>query len=199
MSPEKLREMMEAIAFGLRVSEARRRFGISRWKLRKLLRADPHLKAQFTRATKYAKRRRFPALVIEEILEELARTSKSLKEIVLSRGLTPFQYTNLTNRLLNHSPEWRPKYLSAKNAQNLRLRARLFDEAMSRVDSLGSRAEIRESMSAFNRQALAIHKLTPLRARRAEARARRAAAAADDPRAAAIDAARQRAQRRRPV
>ena len=191
-SPEDWERFLEMIALdGMRVPVACKRFGLTRRGLRRLLRDAPGLRAQYRRAVRYAKRRRFPEIVVEEMLEELARTSKSLKEIVLSRGLTPFQYTNLTNRLLNHSPEWRPQYLAARRAKVARLSTQLLDMPDDKLFMLGRQGIAKASFK--------VHSMRPMPERRAEAKQYRADRAAHDPNREAIDEARRRGRRRRPA
>jgi hypothetical protein len=176
--------LMQAIALdGVRVPVALKRFDISPAAFRRLLRTEPHLLVQFVRCKRHAKHRRFPILVVDEMLSELARTKASFKEIVLRRGYSQSAYKRLVD-LIWRTSEWKEAYLSARRAKVMRLRAGLSGLPDDALLSMGRRG--------FSKAVFAVHSMTPMRDRRAAAAVRRAARAAVDP----IYAARQRAQRR---
>lgn len=181
ITPAQWRALMDAIALdGVHVPVALKRFGISPSAFRRLLRAGPQLHAHFVRAKKYAKRRRWPELVVLEIFEDLARTDLTLKEAVLRRGYSLRDYRNF-NAMCFRKPEWRTMYLTARSAKVTRRRTQLLDVSDDQLVSMGRRG--------ISKAAFAVHSLRPMPERRAAAKQYRTARAGQDP----IYAARQRA------
>lgn len=173
ITPAQWRALMDAVSLdGVRVPVALKRFGISPSGFRKFVRADEQRHAQYVRCVRYAKRRRWPELIVMEILEDLARTNMSLRDAVLRRGYSLRDYRNF-NAMLFRKPEWKQAYLAARRAKVMRSRMQLMgvsdDELVARGKSWSSR------------EAFRIHSMTSMRDRRSAAQQARQARAAQDP------------------
>jgi hypothetical protein len=165
--------LMDAIALdGERVSVALKCLHVRPCVFRQLLENAPELRAQFERAKKYAKRRRWPEQTVMEIFETLARTNMSLREAVMSRSYSLRDYRNF-NAMCFKKPEWKEAYLAARAAQVTRRRTLLMDVP---ADELVARGK-----SWISREAFKVHSLRPMPERRAAAAVHRADRAASDP------------------
>jgi hypothetical protein len=159
------RQTMELIAGGVNVTTAIRRAGIPPMVFRRFVRVERRLRACLEHYKRYARRRRWPMLTVEEILEEVATTNVSLREAVLKRGYTSNQYKSLV-AMSQRNPELEQAYLKAKDTQKLMLADGIldFDDAGKMV----TRARWRD----FHR---CIHRINQLRPQRLLRRANRAA------------------------
>ncbi len=182
------RALMNTIAFGgVRTPLALQRADISPWVFRRYVRSEPRLQEEFNVAKKYAKRRRWPELLVNEIFDEITGTNVSLQRAVMRRGFSKSSYISLL-RIIWRKPEWRSRYLLVKGAQSTRLGLRLLDLDDAALLSLGC--------SGIRKQGHAMARLRPLRLRKAEAAHHRAARDAKlTPAELALSHARRRAKR----
>jgi hypothetical protein len=173
ITPAQWHGLMHAIALdGVRVPLALKHLQIRPCIFRRLIDGAPELRTQFERAKKYAKRRRWPELVVTEVFETLARTNMSLKQVVMARGYSERDYRNF-NAMCFKKPEWKEAYLAARGAQVTRRRTLFMDVPAGELVSRGK--------SWISREAFKVHSLRPMPERRAEAKVYRAERAASDP------------------
>jgi hypothetical protein len=132
---------------------------------------------------KLARCAKYPALMVAELFESLARTDASLKELMLRRGYTVRQYRNFLRTVWSYRPDWLETYKAARAAKVLRARCRLLDVSDEQLLALGRRG--------IRQERYRIERLRPITERRADARQCRAEKAAVNP----VYAARQRARR----
>jgi hypothetical protein len=179
---------MKLLATGATFPAAIKKAGIPCWLFRRYCRENVELRKRWSYAKKWGRRTNYSILAVNDVLETIATTSMSVKAACAHHGVPYDGFLKLTAS----DPEICERYLQAQQARNFRLRTQLTEDAMSRADSITSRAEMRKERRSFQKASLVIQKLRPMRLRRAEARKFRAARGVDAP----LAAARLRAKRR---
>jgi hypothetical protein len=133
---------------------------------------------------KLARCAKYPALVVAEVFEELARSDQSLWQIMAARGYSLRAYRNFVSAVWHRRPDWRAAYLLARKARVMRSTTRLLDLDDEQLLALG-KSGLRKAMHQ-------VEGTRPMVERRAAAAADRSARAAVDP----LYAARLRVKRR---
>lgn len=133
------------------------------------------------------RRSRWNVFLVDELLSELSRSNRSLREIMYARGYSNSDYVCFVQWLGRRSDRT-TMYQAARRAKVLRMQSHLGGLGVEELAARGRRW--------FRRQAHFIEGQRPLAVRRAEARQHRAARAARDPHAERLLQARRRAKRR---
>jgi hypothetical protein len=159
-------QAMELIAAGTRIGPALQRTGIPNGVFRGYVRVERRLKAHLNSCNRRAKRRRWPMLTVEEILEDISTGNGSARDAVMKRGYSLNDYKTFIRMTQQRGSQLEKGYLNAKSAQNMRLFEQTFGMDVDEMIARGGKRWL-------NAQENRINQLRPLRLRKREARARR--------------------------
>lgn len=183
-------EMVSRRLSGMTSRQAQLASGFTHGFVTRLFRLEPVLAKHYRHLVSWS-RRSFSWLSFEDVLRTISTSNLSLKAACELNGVGYEAFKSLAER---NQDIW-AQYERAKALQQRWLMGALRDDARVSMEGAASRGELRQTMRSFNKAHLVVHKLKPIRQRRAEASAYRAARAAKDPIAAQLADARRRARK----
>jgi len=190
LSGEQFQRLLLAVGTGTPVPQALKQIS-SCWKvLNRHLREAPARYEQYQHAVRWSGRSAYSKFLIDEALREVATSGVSFMAALRKRGYVGHQVRTIL-RWIEPGRDLEQQFLSAKRSQERLLRDGLIHKYWG-DETAGT---TRRSRRAVNKDLHVVHKLRPMRHRRAEAAQHRAAFAQINPQRAELMAARRRAKR----